>query len=78
MNRPYRTKSIDQAAAIQAKTGIVPKIIFQETGIALFEFPLSPDVTNVVLSYESGCLVDARNVLTIRNQIFRRLKGGVK
>lgn len=78
MNRPYHTKSIDQAAAIQAKTGIDPTIIFQETGIAIFEFPLTSDVTDVVLTYESGCQVDARAILTIRNQIFRRLKGGVK
>ena len=76
MPRTYRTKNIEQAATIQAVTGFTPEIIFDETGLACFCFPVNDEVISVVMRYDSGIPVDARSVLTIRNQLYKRIKGG--
>jgi len=78
MTRPYATKNIEQASTIQAATKIAPAIFFDNTGLGTFSFPASPAVTAVVLAYESGILVDARTLLTTRNQLFKRIKGGAR
>ena len=76
--RTYSTKSIEIGSTIKAVTGIDPDPCFNDgTGIATFEFPLTQAVADVVMQYESGSLlVDARTLLTVRNQLYRRIKRG--
>ena len=76
--RTYCTKSIEISTTIKAITGIDPDPCFHDgTGIATFEFPLTQAVADVVMRYESGSLlVDARTLLTVRNQLYRRIKRG--
>jgi hypothetical protein len=75
-SRTYQTKNIEQAAAIKTQVKIDPAISFDETGLATFTFPQTPEVVAVVMAYDTGILVDARTVLNTRNQLFRRIKGG--
>lgn len=74
--RTYTTKNLELGATIKAVTGIDADVSIKENGIATLEFPMVQAVADVVMRYESGILVDARTVLTIRNQMYRRIKGG--
>lgn len=79
MNRPQqriKIKSIDVAATVQAATGQTPELLFEGGSIATFVFNNSPEVVQSLALYEIGLNVDAKNLLTVRNQLFRRLKGG--
>lgn len=76
MYRPYQTKNIEQAATIMTVTKANPLISFDYSGIATFTFPGSFEVATVVMLYESGIQVDARTLLSIRNQLFKRIRGG--
>ncbi|NVN97331.1 hypothetical protein HXX01_03830 [Candidatus Nomurabacteria bacterium] len=76
MSRPYQTKNIEQASAIIVVTQIDPLISFDDAGIATFTFPGTFEVANVIMMYESGLDVDARTILSIRNQLFKRIRGG--
>ena len=76
MTRPYQTKNIEQAATIQTATGIEPDLSFDGSGLATFSFPPAPEVSQIVMNYESGISVDARTLLNTRNQLFKRVKGG--
>lgn len=73
--RTYKTKNIEQAATIKTDAKVDPAISFDESGLATFTFPQTPEVVAVVLNYDTGVLVDARTVLNTRNQLFRRVKG---
>lgn len=76
--RTYNTKNIELGATIQTRTSLAPDICFHDGGgIATLEFPLTQAVADVVMQYESGSLlVDARTLLTVRNQLYRRIKRG--
>jgi hypothetical protein len=76
MTRPYQTRNIEQASVIIVVTKIDPLISFDDAGIATFTFPSSFEVANVIMMYESGINVDARTILSIRNQLFKRIRGG--
>ena len=76
MTRPYQTKNIDLASTIKAVTGIDPDICFNGSGIATLEFPMTNAVAHVVMSYESGIHVEARTLLAVRNQLYKRVRGG--
>lgn len=76
MTRTYQTKHIEQAAAITTITKIDPQISFDESRLATFTFPENPEVTAVVMNYESGIQADAKTVLNTRNQLFKRVRGG--
>jgi len=78
MDRPYQTKNIEQAATIQTVTKIEPFISFDDSGIATFTFPGTFEVANVVMLYEHSIHVDARSLLSIRNQLFKRIRGGCR
>jgi hypothetical protein len=78
MTRTYQTKNIEQAATIQSVTDHHPEISFDEAGIATFTFPLTPAVTEVVMQYENGLQADARKLLTTRNMLFKRIRGGAR
>jgi len=76
MSRTYTTKSIEIGSTLQALTGLDPSVSFDENGIATLEFPLNSEVTEIVMAFESGNLrVEPRTLLTVRNQLFRRVKG---
>lgn len=74
--RTYRTKNIELGSTIKTVAVISPDISFDGQGIATLEFPMTQAVADVVMRYESGILVDARTLLTVRNQMYRRIKGG--
>lgn len=76
MLRTYQTRNIEQASAIKAITRIDPEISFDESAIAMFSFPETSEVVDVVLRYEAGIMANARTLLNTRNQLFRRVKGG--
>jgi hypothetical protein len=78
MTRPYSTSNIEQAATIMTVTGIDPELSFDGTGRATFKFPSTSEVSTVVMQYESGIDADARTLLTVRNQLFRRVRGGAR
>lgn len=77
MNRPQvlATKSIDLASFIAAKTGKECRVMFSGS-VASFEFPNDLETRDCLISYECGGEVEGRKLLEIRNQLFRRLKGG--
>lgn len=74
--RTYRTTNLELGSTIKAVEKIDPGLTFDAQGIATLEFPMSQGVTDVVLRYESGILVDARTILTVRNQLYRRVREG--
>lgn len=76
MNRPYQTKNIELSATIKTITGIDPEISFNDNWLATFIFPITPEVSTVVIQYESGIQADARKLLSNRNQLFKRVRGG--
>jgi len=76
MNRPYATKNIELSATIMTVTGIDPAINFDDHWLATFTFPVTPEVSTVVIQYESGIQADARKLLSNRNQLFKRIRGG--
>lgn len=79
MTRPYQTKSFEIGSTIKTKTGIDPDIYFDDQGIATLEFPMNQAVIDVVMGYESGrLLVEPRTLLTVRNQLYRRIRGGAR
>jgi hypothetical protein len=75
MSRTYQTKNIEQASTIKTIAKADPDISFDESGLATFTFPETPEVTAVVMRYESGVQADAKTLLNTRNQLFRRVKG---
>lgn len=68
------TKNLDVASAVQAVTGTEPTIAHGGT-LATFTFPATQAVKDVIVGYETGLRVEARRLLTVRNHLFRRLKG---
>ena len=79
MNKTFPTKNIELAATIQVITGIEPEISIEDSGLSVFSFPMSSqDVESVVMGFESGIQADARKLLTTRNHLFKRIKGGVR
>ena len=77
MTRPYQTKSFEIGSTIKSITGVDPDISFDGQGIATLEFPMTQAVADVVINYESGrLLVEPRTLLTVRNQLYRRIRGG--
>jgi len=79
MSRPYATKNIEIASTIKTITGIDPDISFDCRSIATLEFPLTTEVSEIVMSFESGLLrVEPRTLLTVRNQLYRRVRGGIR
>lgn len=76
MPSTYSTKNIELAAAIQATIGLKPSISFDGSGLATLTFSVTSDVTSTVMQYEADLQIDARTILTIRNQLFKRIKGG--
>ena len=76
MTTTYQTKNLELGSTIIAVVGIDPNICFDGQGIATLEFPMSQAVADVVLRYEAGISVDARTLLTVRNQIYKRVRGG--
>lgn len=77
-SRTYTTKNIELGSAIKTVAHVDPDVCFHDgSGIASLEFPLTQAVADVVMRYESGSLlVDARTLLTVRNQLYRRIKRG--
>lgn len=70
------TTNIDVAASIQTVTGIIPEIAYQDGAvIASFMFPATPAVRKALVGYETGLNLEAKRLLSTRNQLFRRLKG---
>lgn len=77
MTRPFQTKNIELASTIKTLSGIDPDICFDGQGIATLEFTMNQAVADVVMNYESGrLLVEPRTLLTVRNQLYRRVRGG--
>ncbi len=77
MIRPYSTKSIEIGSTIKTITGSDPDIIFDGQGIATLEFPMTTEVAEIVIAFESGRLrVEPRTLLAVRNQLYRRVRGG--
>lgn len=74
--RTYQTKNLELGSTIKTLTKLDPDISFDGQGIATLEFPMTQAVADVVMKYESGILVDARTLLTVRNQMYRRIRGG--
>lgn len=70
-----KTQSIDHAATIQAVTGTEPTIDHGGQ-LSTFTFPATQAVKDVLVGYETGLKVEARRLLAVRNQLFRRLRGG--
>lgn len=67
------TQNIDLAATVQAVTGAEP-IINHGGQLSTFTFPAAQAVKDVLVGYETGLKVEARRLLTVRNQLFRRLR----
>lgn len=76
MKTTYQTKNLELGSTIKAVVGIDPNICFDSQGIATLEFPMSQAVADVVMRYESGILIDARTLITVRNQIYKRVRSG--
>ena len=78
MTTTYQTKNLELGITIKTCTVIDPDICFDGQGIAILEFPLTQAVADVVMRYESetGVMVNARTILNVRNQIYRRVRGG--
>lgn len=77
MSRTYQTKNLELGSTIKSVTGIDPDINFDDQGIATLEYTMCQTVADVVMQYESGIKVDARTLLTVRNQLYRRVRQGV-
>lgn len=77
MTRPQiiKTRSIDLASYIGAKAGRDCQIVF-EGQIASFVFEKDFETVDALSSYECGGEVEGRKILEIRNQLFKRIKGG--
>lgn len=76
---PYSTKSIETGITIKAITSIDPDISFDARCISNLPFPTLTEVSEVVIFFESGWLhVEPKVLLTVRNQLFRRIRGGVR
>lgn len=78
MSRTYQTKNIELAATIQTVTGIDPAISFDGSGLAMFTFPGTPEVLELVIQYDAGIQTDARKLLSNRNQLFKRIRWGAR
>ncbi len=69
------TSNIDVAASVQTVTGIIPEIVYSDAAvIASFMFPATPVVREALVGYETGLNLEAKRLLGVRNQLFRRLK----
>lgn len=81
MTRPQTgtitTRSIDVAAFIIAATGVDCSIVFTGT-MATFSFPSDYGTRDALVAYECAGEVEGKKLLEIRNQLFRRIKGGAK
>lgn len=75
INTTLSTRSIDVAAFVAAVTGTDPEIVFAGT-MASFAFPSTAETRDTLIAYECGGLCEARKLLEIRGQLFRRIKGG--
>lgn len=74
--RTYQTKNLEIGSTIKTITGLDPDISFDGQGMATLQYPMTQAVSDVVMRFESGIQVDARTVLTVRNQIYKRVRGG--
>ena len=70
-----KTQSIDLAAYVSAKTGRDCQITF-ESHIASFSFENNFETSGALVSYQCGGEAEGRKILEIRNQLFRRIRGG--
>jgi hypothetical protein len=76
-NQPIKIKSVDVASVLQKVTGEEPELMYESgSTVATFLFKHSDKIMNTLAMYEIGLQVDAKDLLAIRNQLFRRLKGG--
>jgi hypothetical protein len=69
------TRSIDAASYVMATTDIDCSVIFAGS-LASFSFPSDFATRDALVSYECGGQVEGKQLLAIRNQLFRRIKGG--
>lgn len=79
MNRPQKIgiKSVDVASVLHTVTGQEPELLYESgSTVATFLFKHSDEIMNTLALHEIGLQVDAKTLLTNRNQLFRRLKGG--
>lgn len=79
MTRPEKIKiqNVDIAAVIQTATGIEPVLSFGDgSGLANFTFPADHCIMETLVQYEQQLQLEAKRLLSVRNQLFRRLKGG--
>lgn len=72
-----KLKSIDLAAVVQAVTDEQPLVTYLNGNhLAQFEFSATERVKDAILRYEQGLCIEARKLLTIRTQLYRRIRGG--
>jgi hypothetical protein len=79
MNRPQTfitTQNLNIAAYIMAVAGDDCQISFSGNGRASFIFQSNPATRNALLNYEQGGLVEGAKLLRLRDQLFRRIRGG--
>lgn len=80
MHRPQtkfiQTRSIDTASYIMACTGQDCTITFAGGSIASFQFESNIMTRDALVSFECGGETEGKKLLEIRNQLFRRIKGG--
>lgn len=77
-SKMIRLSKVDTAATIEADTDISPEVIFPDgsNGLAVFEFPATPEVVNALVMFEQGLMVNAQKLLRCRLHLLRRAKGG--
>lgn len=74
MEETYKTTDLDMGTIIKHVTGVDPIISYDTQRIATLTFPCNQAVTDVVMRFESGITIDAKTLLTIRRQLYRRVK----
>jgi len=76
--KSIRLGKLDTAAAVEAATDISPAVIFPDggNGLAVFEFPCTPEVMDALVMFEQGLMVDAQKLIRCRLHLLRRAKGG--
>jgi hypothetical protein len=75
-NGTISTRSIDTAAYVMAATGQDCTLSFVSGSIATFVFQSDFATRDALVSFETGGEVEGKRLLEIRNQLFRRIKGG--
>ena len=70
-----KTRSIDTASYIMAVSGQDCTVSFSDD-IASFCFESNLVTRDALVGFETGGEVEGKRLLEIRNQLFRRIKGG--